>query len=287
VATKKKKLRKPGKKAATKKAATKKTTRKKAPSRKVKEQESKAALATTGKAAVRRARFSEIRRRAGQDYVMDPDQRSVEFWHGHPDRPYSDEVALRTFREWAYTDEWNPKRTHLWEELEWRVHEAMKEKLFEQRITEINARTEERDAMFEYLRPRRDAAGEIERYPLFTIVIEKDKKGEDVEVQKPHPFGGLPVLPLPFKDMGDAVRSAVKFEQHLMTMRGESTSRTEHITRSDPAKAGMLIDPVASAADIISDDDIHAMSRALLRQRQPELALEAEFSLVEEEENNG
>jgi len=261
VATKKK-INKPRK--ATKKA-TKKAVKAKKPAKTSKQKDEVEVIPKE----TRLGRFNALRRRAAQDYIMDPDQRSIEFWHTHPERDYETEVAFRTFREWAYNDGWTAKRTHLWEELEWRVHEAMKEKLYEQRLREIEARTQERDAMVEYLRPLRDEDGAIERYPM---TVTKDGKEE------PHPLRGLPVFPMPFKDMGDAVRSFVKFEQHLMVLRGESASRTEHVTRSDPAKAGHLIDPVATEAKI-SDDDIHAMSRALLRQRQPELALEAEFSL--------
>jgi hypothetical protein len=239
-------------------------------------------------------RGHELRAMAARDYIFDPEQCSIAELYNRADRPYVDRVSLGAFRAWSYTDGWAPRREEFWQEHELRVHEAQRDQLLRQRLEEIRTRTQERDALSEWLQPKRDpATGDILRYPEMTVETryELDDDGEVVdtyEVEVPHPHAGLPMLNLEPGNLSQFVNAFVKFDQHLMTMRGEATSRTEHITRSaaDPARMSDLVDPVAAQVTITADD-IHEMSRVLLRQRQPELSIDAEWEEVEEVEDLG
>lgn len=271
----KKKLRKPAKKTAKKTAK-------------------KAATKKAGTAVERKRGYhvkgSELRTMAARDYIFDPDKCSVKALYARKDRPYHDRVNLRTFEEWAYQDGWTPRRDEFWEEHEMRVMEAYRDQLLAAKLREIKQRTEERDAMSEWLRPRRDSeTEEILRYPetrveLRAVYDEEGEIADHVEVEVPHPYAGLPVLNFEPGSFSQFVNAFVKFDQHLMMMRGEATSRTEQITRSSESeRVSDLVDPIATTLHI-SEDDIHAMSRLLLRQRQPELAIDADWSEIDDGE---
>lgn len=273
----KKKLKKP-----TAKKAKKKTSK-------------KAASKTTGTAIERddskRAYYvkgHELRLMAARDYIFDADQSAVDDLYERPDRPYSERVSLHTFKKWAYEDGWTPRRDKFWEEHEQRVYERMRDQLLRQRLEEVRKRTEERDAMAAYLRPRRDPdTDEILYHPHTVTETYVDDDGEERTTTRPHPLAGLPILPLEVPRLDQFVNAFVKFDQHLMVMRGEASSRTEQITRGPEDAAGRgrvsgdLVDPVAAGMHI-DDEDIQHMARELLRRRQPELAIDVDWEEVDD-----
>jgi hypothetical protein len=234
-------------------------------------------------------RLSDIRLMAAQDYITDQQHRSVGEWHVHSERTYKDAIGLRQFRVWAIEDGWTPRREAFWETIEQRVLEARSDQLFEQRIAEVQRRTEERDAMAEYLQPRRDPdTGGIMRHPFTVTEIKTrtvDGQETEYEVTKPHPYGGLPVMSLELPRYDQMVSAFVKFNSALLVMRGETTSRTE--VRTKQTTEGVHLGASAGAQNDahLTQDDIEAMARYLLGERQPELGiLEADGEEVDDGE---
>lgn len=266
--------------------AKKKTSRKKAAKKVAKKKASrKKPTAITPEKRPYFVKNHELRLLAARDYIIDSEKTSVEALYEREDRPYSKLVSLHTFKAWAYDDGWTPRRDEFWEAHEQRVYESMKDQLLRARLKEIESRTEERDAMSEYLRPLRDPdTGAIRRHPQTYLHRIKEEDGSVRTEERDHPLAGLPVLPLEMPRFDQFVTAFVKFDQHLMVMRGDATSRTESITRTADGPSYQE-DLLTSAAGVqVDDDDIDAMARELLLRRQPELvnAIDASWEEVEE-----
>lgn len=203
-----------------------------------------------------RVRLEHLRSQAMQDYVTDPERRTISWWHKCPDRSYHDAVSANVFSNWASKDSWTEQRQAFWEDLECRVIEERKHQLLRERLNALALLTPARNLAAEYLLPLRDPdTGDIKRYPA----------------DHPH-YPGLPMMSLPLGRYDQTVRALIALDQHLMTLRGEVTQRAEIVTR----KAGEALDPLAHAV-ALKQEDVQTMAKALLRQRQPNLELEAEW----------
>lgn len=208
-----------------------------------------------------RQRVAEIRRVAGQEYITDSEARSVRWWYDREDRTYKASVTWSTFEGWSTEDAWAERRQHFWTRVEQRVLEHVQHELLQQRLREIGRLTPASDAMLEYLEPRRGSDGQIQRHPALL-------DGE------PHPFAGLPVIPLLDPRRPSAIEKVVKswIELHktLMTKRGEVTQRTATVDQGQGSNPLAVVDPVSSGVPF-SPDQISQLAQLALRMRQPEL----------------
>ena len=134
------------------------------------------------------------------------------------------------------------------------------DRLFKKKMEEIGELTIAQDALLEYLAPRMDSTGAVERYPMV------DDHG------KAHEFGGLPVLPLDMPSADKVAKMIVEIGKLIMVKRGETTSRTENVTieATGEKRRVTALDPVGAKVTF-SQDDIRAMARTMLMRRQPEL----------------
>lgn len=208
------------------------------------------------------ARLAEIRRVAAQEFITDPEARTVSWWHARDDRPYRTAVPLKTFEGWASADEWPSRRDHFWQRVEQRVLEHVQHELLQQRLREIAKITPTSDALLEYLSPRRDEDGRIVRY------------AERLPGGAPHPFAGLPVIPLINPEDPPYVEKVIKgfidIHKLLMTKRGEVTQRSATVDQGAGGNPLAVVDPVASAVPF-SQEQISQLAQLALRMRQPEL----------------
>ena len=248
---------------ARKKTAKKKTTRKKAPKK-------PAPLKKSGY----RVRLSELRSLAAHSYITDPHARSVAFWHEHPERPFA-VISIHTFKEWSIEDAWNDRRTLYRQDLERQVLEKTKEHALRVRFEEIARGTQARDALAEYLIPLVDEQGNVERHgPTMTVIGFDKETGAAVESEVPNPLVGMPKLPLEMPRVDQLITSYIKLEQHIQTMRGETTSRTEVLTHQSGEAGTFQLEPTAAGEDpvlALTEDDIATMARMMLEAHQPEL----------------
>lgn len=222
--------------------------------------EAPAQAAITRTASTYTLRAAELRRLAAHEFITDPDSKSAKHLWDRADRPYRKLVRLATFQDWAVEDNWNTRRQQFWAEVEHKVLVEAGHKILVQRIEELGRLTPASDAMMEYLGPQRDpATGDWKRHPAL------DAEG------KPHPFAGLPILPLvePGVSIEKFVVSFDKLHKLLMTKRGEVTSRSEDVKRPGEGDSNPL-DPTLSGIPF-TKDDIRALSRQMLLMRQPEL----------------
>lgn len=201
-------------------------------------------------------RAAEIRRQAAQDFITDPESRSVTFLWERVDRPYRKIVKLETLKCWAVDDNWLTRREQFWQEIEHKVLQHTAHRVFVQRIEELKRLTPASDALMEYLLPKTDSQGVILRYPMLT------------DEGKPHPYAGLPQLPLEIPPLDKFVVAFDKLHKLLMTKRGEVTSRSEQIPQRDGDSSAL--DPVGNAIPF-SPEDIRQLSKHMLTLRQPEL----------------
>lgn len=243
-------------------------------------------------AAVRaesRRRLQELlmafRHAAAQDYITDPERRSVQFWHAHAEREYQRHVSLTKFESWSVADRWKARREQFWLEFEERVLRNYQDRLVRQRVNEINARTEERDALAEYLKPQRERNGQIKRYPETQIVEKRNAEGDTFFEEQPHPWAGLPVLSLKVSSFPQMIKAFIEFDKHLLHLRGEVTDRTEQVLRQGAPKAPNQVHLHAAEA-AFSPEEIQSMAHALLKQRQPDLAL-PQTPVIEVSDENG
>lgn len=189
-----------------------------------------------------------LRQQAGVDYIADPDGRSINFHYHRDDREYKKTLTYVSFSDWSKEDHWVVKREQFWREVEARVLAQWQEKLIQRRFAEIDELTEIRTYYSEYMRPLKDKDGKVRR---------------DEE-------SGLPVFGLDMPRMDRWIRVFLEVDERLMTKRGEATQRTESSTPEMQQRISAL-DPVTASARL-SPEDLRAMSREILRRRQPELA---------------
>ncbi len=208
-------------------------------------------------------RAAEVRRIAGQEYITDSEARSVRWWYDRDDRPYRTLVSWGTFHSWSVSDDWLKRREHFWTRVEERVLEHVQHELLQQRLREIGRITPASDALLEYLEPRRAPDGSVLRYPSDATL-----DGE------PHPFAGLPVIPLvdPLRPpaIEKAIKSWIDLHKLLMVKRGEVTQRTATVDQGQGDNPLAVVDPVASGVPF-SQEQIASLAQLALRMRQPEL----------------
>lgn len=194
-------------------------------------------------------RSNELRQIAAIEYITDPEAHTVEWWWSREDRPYKRTVAFNTFRDWCTSDNWSSRRDKFWSEIEQRVLEEKQHQLLMQRLKEVDELTEVRGAMMEYMQPLRNPDGTIKRY-------------EDGRLT------GLPEFPLELPSMEKFVTSLINVDKLLMLKRGETINRSETIT-NEQERASVALGGGAKAS--FSRDEIQALSRYMLKMRQPEL----------------
>jgi hypothetical protein len=201
------------------------------------------------------------RMQARNDYVMDPDQRSVLWHYQRSDRPYTSSWTEQTFRQIAAQEHWTELREKFWREVEAKVWDLAREKVVAQKLQQIEKLTHIYDHGLEWLAPRVDAAGEVIRYPA------------DHEV-----YGGLPRFALELPTFDKYVGAMVKLGQQLALLRGEATSRTESVKVGDDTHV-ISTDPVGSKQSF-SQEELRAIARLMVRARQPELADQPEIDIA-------
>lgn len=189
------------------------------------------------------------------DYVTDPEDRPLRYHYERADRDYKEIVAWTTYERWATEGRWVERRAWYFEQIKTRIIATRLDKLVEQRLSEIETLSEDVQLLHEWIRPLRDANGQVKRYPDF------DNEG------LPHPFAGLPQYAVPFTRMEKAIAAFIALDQHLMLKRGEATSRSDNV--NGPARPSVL-DP-QKMLSTVSKEEVQAMARALLLKRQPEL----------------
>lgn len=200
------------------------------------------------------------RSQARTDFVMDPDKRSVLWHYQRADRPYSTMWAERTFREFATDDHWLEHREKFWRDVEARVWDLQREKVVAQKLAQLGKLTHVYEHAIEYLAPIVDAdTGEVKRYA------------------PDHPtLANLPMLPLEMPSYDKYVGAMVKLGQQLVLLRGEATSRTESV----PTDGQHVTKDPVGASQTLSQDELRAIARLLVRRRQPELADQPEIDIA-------
>jgi len=191
-------------------------------------------------------RLHIVRQQAAVDYITDPDGHSAEWHHERTDREYMKIVTIHAFNAWREEDRWVERREQFWREVEARVLAQWREKMIQRKLAEIDELTEIREYYSEYMKPLRNKDGTV-------------KRGED----------GLPEYGLKMPSMDRWIRAFLEVDERLMTKRGEATVRTETQTPEMQARIAAL-DPVTATARL-TPEDLRAMSREILRRRQPDL----------------
>lgn len=198
-----------------------------------------------------------LRNQAGTDFVVDDQGRSIRYHYERKDRLYSSTVAWGTFQLWAIEDKWVDRRAEFWVQMEDRVITHYSDKIFRARLKEM--------AKLERM---------VETYEAFLLPL-VDKKTGRVKIDDKT---GLPEFGLKLPSIDKFAEMYLKVHERLMLLRGEAINRSEQINREGRVTAHME-DPV-SATPKLSRDEARAMARALLHERQKELALPAEPEIV-------
>lgn len=168
-------------------------------------------LPKKGTAPTNLQREKDLRRQAEIDFVTDPRERSAQYWHGHPDRPYGSVVRLQRFYEWYNEDNWERKRKAWWEKNQQVLMAKITDEFAAERFKTYATLRENLGYMLEYMFPLRDPeTGAVLRY------------------DPDHAFyPNLPQMPLAMPKQHEHVASVLKVIQELALLRGEPTSRSE------------------------------------------------------------
>lgn len=202
------------------------------------------------------------RAQARNDFVMDPEKRTITWHHSRPDRPYENTWTLGTFAKFATDEHWMELREKFWREVEERVWHLQKEKVVAQKLMQLEKLTNVYEYAIEWLGPVIDRkTGEIKRYP------------DDHET-----FGGLPRFALEMPSIEKYMVAMMKFQQQLMLLRGEATSRTENLAAGTDGSISST-DPVG-ASQSFTKDELRAIARMMVRRRQPELIDQPEIDIA-------
>lgn len=233
--------------------AAKKPIRKKVASAPRKNTPRKAKALSVGLARPR-AEFARqnkvLRNQAGTDFVVDDQGRSIRYHYERKDRLYSDTVGWDSFQRWAIEDKWVDRRAEFWEQMENRVIANYADKIFRARITEMG----KLETM-------------IEKYEQYLLPL-KDPKTGKIKFDK----NGLPEFGLKLPTFDKFAEMYLKFHERLLLLRGEATNRSEQIGREQISVTAHTDDP-ASATPRLNRGEARAMARALLHERQKELAV--------------
>lgn len=201
------------------------------------------------------------RGQARSDYVMDPDQRSVTWHYQRTDRPYSEMWSAHTFSSFATAERWTELRAQFWRDVELRVWNAQKEKVIAQRLRQLEQLTEIYSYGMEWMGPLVNPdTGGVQRYPA------------------DHAHAGLPMFPLDMPSFDRFASTMIKLQQQIGLMRGEATSRSES-THVVATAGGAPADPVGASASF-SQEELRAIARLMIRNRQPELAEQPEIDIA-------
>jgi len=139
------------------------------------------------------------------------------------------------------------------------------EQLVEQRFRELDEISEDLIYLREWVRPLRNEDGTVRRHPAW---IEEVDRVSGTYVNRPNPWAGLPVYAIPFRSMEKIIDAFLKLDERLMLKRGDATTRTESV---DGGERPSVLDPKTTIVNKPTKDEVQAMARALLLQRQPGL----------------
>lgn len=209
---------------------------------------------------------------AGVEYITDPDGRSIRWHYERGDRPYKTEVGDAMFKRWAVVDQWADRREQYWTEVETRVLDKLQDQIFRDRLRELNSMQEDRSYLEEWLRPLRDAKGNVQRYPMVN------------DDGTPHQFAGLPKFPLKMPSIDRFLKALLDLDERIMLKRGEAITRTQTIGEKTKVMATAL-DPVGSLMNL-SREEARKLAQNLLRERMGE-RYEGVLDLIEGDATDG
>lgn len=207
-----------------------------------------------------------LRNQAATDFVVDDQGRSIRYHYERKDRLYDETVSWSAFEKWAFEDNWIDRRTEFWTQLEDRVIANYADKIFRTRLKEM--------AQLESM---------VEVYEQYLLPI-RDKTTGELTLDD----NGLPKFALKLPSLDKFADMYLEVHKRLMLLRGEAITRSEQIGRDKPVTAH--IDDPASATPKLSRYETKALARALLHERQKELAVLPETTadiIVEEESPDG
>lgn len=226
----------PTKKAAKK--AAKKTTKK------AMKKSSSSSIIKTYKATIKNMRLQ-----AAQDYITDPDGRSVRFHYERDDRDYRGAISIAGFERWSKEDRWTDRRQQFWEEIEVRMLTHIRDEILQARFERLGKMKEAVAYMEEYMVPLRNADGSVRRYP------------------DSHPdYPGLPMYPLKMPSMEKFVRMIMELQDQIRLDSGEAVTRSETISSGKTKVSVTALDPVTSMMTI-KPEEARRLAQGLLRDR--------------------
>ncbi len=200
-----------------------------------------------------------LRNQAGTDFVVDDQGRSIRYHYERKDRLYSVTVGWDTFQRWAIDDKWIDRRAEFWEQMEDRVIANYADKIFRARLTEMGK--------LETL---------IEKYEQYLLPLVDPKTGK-LQIDD----NGLPKFGLKLPTLDKFAEMYLKIHERLLLLRGDVTNRSEQIGKGQIPVTAHTDDP-ASVAPKLNRSEARAMARALLHERQKELASPEVTGVVEE-----
>lgn len=192
----------------------------------------------------------EARIQAEIDYIMDDQQRSLEFHYDRPDRNYPALIKPRTFRLWSEQGDWVQKRADFWESIKTRVLEELEDQIFQKRMEEIGQLQVTKELFYEFLQPLRDEDGEIVR---------------DEET-------GKPKFALQLPSLEGMTRLILTISERQSILRGDVISRSEEIHHGvfKVEETKIKLDPIAQLSNL-TEEQAHKFARALMAIKNPHL----------------
>lgn len=236
--------RRPTKKATPKKAAKKKRAVKRAAKKAAK----KASIVPTKKTI--KAAVKNIRLQAAQDYIADPEGRSVRYHYERDDRDYQEAVTYDGFVRWSQADSWTDRRQQFWEEIEVRMLAHMRDEILQARFERLSKMKEAVSYAEEYMMPLRDPkTGEVLRHELTHAE-----------------YPGLPKYPLKLPSMEKFVRMIMEIQDKIRLDSGEAVTRSETLSSGKTKVSVTALDPVVDSMKL-DPNEARSLARTLLRER--------------------
>lgn len=195
-----------------------------------------------------------IRQQALADYVTDPENHDPEWHYGRNDRDYRKYAALAAFQKWVIEDQWEVRREAYWAEAQRQLLEKTRDNTVQILADSMHDLNHLRTHALEWCDPIRDEDGEVLRYP------EEDDQGN------PHRYAGKPMLAVRPKSFEAAVAAALALDEAVQNRRDEIL----RMAGQGEAASKPHVDPVLEAVNI-SAADLRAISKELVKRRQPEL----------------